>query len=566
MPLNAIDIPRLQHILHGDLNRWKTTPDELNLRSKHGATRRHMMRALPALLAEGEMKHHHLVLGPRQSGKSTMLWQTIKALKTQYLVPDGRIFYLEMDHPELVSETLGGVMEVLFELCPDASRSEPMFVFVDEICRSTDWGGWIKMFSDNGKPCRILATSSAFTWNTDTPDSLVGRLHQHTLMPCNFLEYLEFKGLAAAIPECFWVGYPSLKERLADIPANTILAPEAKYAMRQMLLFGAYPECASQFGSRNRDGEYIQTVQAHPYLRGIAQTVTSHDIPLLQEVRGRDNLRKLLQACARFMCTQTTTSKLGKQAGIKSANTTNDYLNLIVEAAFLVFRLKAHVDPSATNTAVPANQKILFVDTAMAAALRRSGTSSLDDANQKGWVYENAAGAALHELAVNAGRELAYWRAQPDYEVDFIYDGHGEDTIAVEVASSNSHSRRGLNKLLRDIPRLRDSVYLVYPDSPIIQPKHAPDHIGELPLDIFLLAVAAQSVQEMLAKGGLSSPANYRVKQPSTELMFRHGTQQPSFRDGRIVLLTDKEAQKAATSGVIDPRPMAPGRNNNNFE
>lgn len=137
------------------------------------------------------------------------------------------------------------------------------------------------------------------------------------------------------------------------------------------------------------------------------------------------------------MCTQTTTSKLGKQAGIKSANTTNDYLNLIVEAAFLIFRLKAHVDPSDTNTAVPANQKILFVDTAMAAALRRSGTSSLDDTNQKGWVYENAAGAALHELAVNAGRELAYWRAQPDYEVDFIYDGHGEDTIAVEVASSN---------------------------------------------------------------------------------------------------------------------------------
>lgn len=102
--------------------------------------------------------------------------------------------------------------------------------------------------------------------------------------------------------------------------------------------------------------------------------------------------------------------------------------------------------------------------------------------------------------------------------MDFIYDGHGEDTIAVEVASSNSHSRRGLNKLLRDIPRLRDSVYLVYPDSPIIQPKHAPDHIGELPLDIFLLAVAAQSVQEMLAKGGLSSPANYRVKQHSNKV------------------------------------------------
>ena len=346
MTLRQIDLPRFQHILHEDLNSWKHTPGELELRAKQNTAQRQIMRALPSLLVKGEMKHHHLVIGPRQSGKSTLLWQTIQSLKTEHSIPDNRIFYLEMDHPELVKETLGGVMESLFELCPDASRKEPIFVFVDEICRSEDWGSWVKMFSDNGKPCRILATSSAFTWNTETPDSLVGRLHQHLLMPCNFLEYLEFKNLTYGLPECFWVGYPSLKERLADIPSNISLDPQIDAILRQMMLFGAYPDCAARFASNNREGEYIRTIEAHPYLREIAKMVVSHDIPLLQEVRGRDKLINLLNTCASFICKNAASKTLSRYAGIGSATTTTELLKSIIEAAFLMARIKNHIDLS----------------------------------------------------------------------------------------------------------------------------------------------------------------------------------------------------------------------------
>ena len=284
-------------------------------------------------------------------------------------------------------------------------------MFGYELCRSEDWGSWVKMFSDNGKPCRILATSSAFTWNTETPDSLVGRLHQHLLMPCNFLEYLEFKNLTYGLPECFWVGYPSLKERLADIPSNISLDPQIDAILRQMMLFGAYPDCAARFASNNREGEYIRTIEAHPYLREIAKMVVSHDIPLLQEVRGRDKLINLLNTCASFICKNAATKTLSRYAGIGSATTTTELLKSIIEAAFLMARIKNHIDPTEENPAAPSrNQKILFADTAMAAALRRSGTSSLDDDNRKGWAYENVVGATLHELASNAGRDLSYWR------------------------------------------------------------------------------------------------------------------------------------------------------------
>lgn len=230
----------------------------------------------------------------------------------------------------------------------------------------------------------------------------------------------------------------------------------------------------------------------------------------------------------------------------------------------MIFRLHAHLEtPSRSEEGegdgeeqaakgTPKNQKLVFRDTAMPAAIRRAGVFSVNDDEQKGWGYENLAGAALKELADNAGVMLNFWRLEDRYEIDFIYNSTGEGILGIEIGSSPSHNRKSLAKCKQEIPHLRDSCYLVTPSSPVIHPRLSEDGIGEMPLAAFLLAANAQSLQHALTKGGRVKGGSYRVKAATRELLDRPDASQPSFQDGDTVFLTTTEADQAKEKDLID--------------
>ena len=89
-------------------------------------------------------------------------------------------------------------------------------------------------------------------------------------------------------------------------------------------------------------------------------------------------------------------------------------------------------------------------------------------------------------------------------EVDLIYDDPRQP-LAFEIASSDSHSQRGLSALIERHPRFRGHSYLVAPQASVIHPDPAGSGIGMLPLDTFLLAVGAQAHQAMLARLGVTA-------------------------------------------------------------
>ena len=552
MAFQYIDIPRFQEILE-DQNGWKTDSSELTEKSlpKH----RHMMRVLPDTLIRDDPRCYHLVLGPRRSGKTTLLWQSIDSLLDKG-IPRERIFFVELDHPELQMENLGAIADALLLLCPDASIDEPIFLFLDEIGASDDWDLWLKNLLAQNRPIRVLASSSSgmILANNDKrkPESGPDRWAEYRLMACNFMEWCEFVfGDASVIPKWCRTGYPSLRARLQSIPQVSPVPEQVATALDRYLITGGYPVCITGYDHSTHNPSLRAAVRRdHGYLKEVVGRAVDKDIVAFHDVRDRKTLEAVMHSVAGLLGKQTTVAKIGKQLGEAQGKTTSTYLSHL-ENANILFRLDAYSDAPMRKAG---NQKYCFFDPAVPSAVRRMGTSGLEDLPKKGHVLENAAGAALKELAENSWMTLEYWRLRETYEVDFIFGGETEDPLAFEVGNSKDHHLKGLKKLVEEKEKFRGNSYMVTPRSPVVRPEHHPLGIGELPLAVFLLAANAQSVQEMILRGGVTKGKNYRVLEPCN-LYHRKDPLRPQFTDGDVVFLTESEAEAPLSAGQLEPAP-----------
>ena len=85
--------------------------------------------------------------------------------------------------------------------------------------------------------------------------------------------------------------------------------------------------------------------------------------------------------------------------------------------------------------------------------------------------------------------------------MDLVYDDPRQP-LALEVASSPGHSRKGLKALIDRYPRFAGHSYLVAPQATTISAERTDSGIGMLPTDTFLSAVGAQAHRAMLARIG----------------------------------------------------------------
>ncbi len=136
-------------------------------------------------------RRHHLILGPRRAGKTTVLYQTVSRLISEGVEP-GRIFRLQVDHPYLLGEDLGNLVEFCIMTCA-ASTERPTFVMLDEVIYAKMWDRWLKTFHDQRRPVRIVATASApGELRARHAESGVGRWEEHHLPPYDLFEFVQF--------------------------------------------------------------------------------------------------------------------------------------------------------------------------------------------------------------------------------------------------------------------------------------------------------------------------------------------------------------------------------------
>jgi predicted AAA+ superfamily ATPase len=311
-----------------------------------------------------------LVIGPRQSGKSTLIWHTLAATGQPCL-------YLNCEDPSIAAWLVspGAFLADLAELAP-----ESVALFFEEIQSLENAGLFLKGLVDRriGRP--IYATgSSAFHLEAATRESLAGRAHRHLLLPYSLTE------ISDSLP-----GKPALRRhRLEE------LLPAA-------LVFGSYPRVHS---SSDKSLELAELVEAF----------VVRDASDRFKIRRPDAFRRVLELAASQAGNLCNFSEWAALAQV-SNDTVIDYCRLLEETHVLRLVRPFIGGKRAELTSTP---KVFFLDNGIRNQLF-GGFARFGDRGDRGALFENF---VFTEMAKNSNPlldGLHFWRSKSGAEVDFV--------------------------------------------------------------------------------------------------------------------------------------------------
>ncbi len=358
---------------------------------------------------EDEVNKINLVIGPRQSGKSTLIWHHLSTGSEPFLL----INCEEYSCRELCSSP---------SLFLDSIRqiSDPIpGLFFEEVQHLSEAGLFLKGLADMKSGVPIFVTgSSSYHLQSQTRESLAGRAVRHYLLPFSMTELR---------PE----GLPPL---LAEQKTSEIL--------QEMATWGGYPEVVL---SQNKQAVLAQLIEAF----------VLRDASDLYRIKRPDAFRKILSLASSQVANLVNFSNLAESAGV-SVNTVMEYMNLMVES-HLVKLLPPFV--GGKRAEITSTPKIYFLDNGLRNFLF-GGFTILSQRADYGALIENM---VLTELCKHTNPlldMLYYWRSSSGAEVDFVIR-RSDNLWAIEV-------KAGAMKRPKITRSLRSFIQAYQPDHIII--------------------------------------------------------------------------------------------------
>ena len=424
-----------------------------------------------------------IILGPRRVGKTTVLYQTVGNLLKHGVRP-GRIAWWRLDHPLLSDVPLGDLVRTSIRLAR-SNEDSPLYLMLDELVYAKDWDLWLKTFYDEAWPVRIAATSSATSLiRRRIMESGVGRWEEHHLLPFQFDEYLDLMGISREIQ----VGN-SLYDTIRRLPLEPDFESKLPSLRQFYLLTGGFPELLIRHDQASLEGKGVSNVllESQRTLRSDAvERAIYKDIPQSFGLNSPMTLERLFYTLGGQISGILSTSGLAQELGITQP-TIDRYLSYL-ERAFLIFLLPNY--SGAESNVQRRLRKLYFVDSAVRNAALQRGLAPLDDPVELGLLLENLAAASLHALGLHSGVRVHHWRRRHS-EVDLIY-ADPRQPMAFEIASSGKHTIKGIQALMSAHSEFRGNAYIVSASSSSKHPSSIGE-VGQLSLDLFLLALGAQS-------------------------------------------------------------------------
>lgn len=338
-----------------------------------------------------------LIIGPRQAGKTTLMYELIDDLKktnekTVFLSLDN-----DSDRPFFDSQE-ALISKIELELGTDKG-----YVFIDEIQRKVDAGLFLKGVYDRNLPYKLIVTGSgSVELKEKVHESLAGRKRLFELGTLSFVEFVNYK-----------TGYrydTSLTEFFSVDTART-----QKY-VEEYLNFGGYPKVVL---AQTEDEKRI-------IIQDIYQSYLEKDIAALLNIQKTEHLTNLVRILASQAGGMINVSELSSTLGI-SVHTVNNYL-WYLEKTFVISKLTPffrNIRKEITKTPV-----YYFVDLGLKNyAQKKFGTAFRDVSD--GHLFENFVYLLIKEKLVPPA-SLHFWRTQDKAEVDFVIDT-GDKIIPIEV-------------------------------------------------------------------------------------------------------------------------------------
>ncbi len=343
---------------------------------------------LAARLAEPR-RFLHVVAGPRQVGKSTLVQQVTDELS----VP---VRYVSADEPTLRSTDWIGQQWEAARL--EATGKAGAVLVLDEIQKIPAWSETVKRLWDEDTRKKrslkvILLGSAPLLIAQGLTESLAGRFE------------------TLRLPH--W-SYSEMREAF-------------DFTLDQYLYFGGYPGAAPLVRDPVRWARYIAD--------SLIETSIARDVLLLTRVDKPALLRRLFELACRYSGQILSYTKmLGQLQDAGNTTTLAHYLDLLAAAGMVCGLPKYAGDAARSRGSSP---KLQVLNTAlMTVTAGLSPEEAQSDREFRGRLVESAVGAHLANAAAAGEFELCYWRDR-GHEVDFVIKA-GSRLTAIEVKSGRA--------------------------------------------------------------------------------------------------------------------------------
>ncbi len=330
------------------------------------------------------------VVGPRQSGKTTMLKNIFKDLKNAVFLD-----FEDRETLQLFSEDIKSFIELYVKKYD--------YLFIDEFQYAKEGGKKLKYIYDSYKTKIVISGSSVSSLSIQSIKYLVGRIFVFNLYPFSFEEFLSYKE-----PALYTNIY--LKRKLSKPIIEKILP-----LFNEFNIFGGYPRVILARGSEEKE----------MVLRNIYNTYFLKEIKEILNLPEDYKLNKLINALALQIGNIINYNELSDISGFNHKDLLN-YLN-VLEKTFICLRSR----PFYTNrrTELVKAPKIFFFDNGFRNIIIKNFQPA-KKRQDKGLLYENFIASELVKKEI----EVKYWRTKSKAEIDFVIEKKG-NIIPIEVKS-----------------------------------------------------------------------------------------------------------------------------------
>lgn len=313
-----------------------------------------------------------LLLGPRQSGKTTLMRKISENLETSFL-------WLNGDEPAVRQLLSNAGLERIKQVI---GKNE--CVFVDEAQRIENIGLTLKLVVDNMPGVQLVVSgSSAFELANSINEPLTGRKWEYMLYPLSFLEMSNQNGLFDEMQQ-----------------------------LENRLVYGYYPEIVTT------TGEEKQSI-----LQLLTDSYLYKDILIWERIKKPEKIETLLQALAFQTGSEVSYNELSQMTGLDK-ETVEKYIRLL-EQVYVVFRLGPF--SRNLNNELKRSRKIYFYDNGIRNALI-ANFNPMNLRQDTGALWENFLLSERKKAIHYKGffRNTFFWRTRTQQEIDYIEEYGGK--------------------------------------------------------------------------------------------------------------------------------------------
>lgn len=371
---------------------------------------------IPDIMKWIDDKEMVLLLGARQTGKTSILYKIILELVSSGKADKGDIIFFDAENVNEATMLSRGHEEILKFVNPEKNRRK--YLFIDEIHYVKNIDRTLKLLVDHyGGSIKILATgSSSIEIKNRFRESMAGRKIIFEVHPLTFREFLDFSGNRPLLKVIS--GVDTMKESV-NASAEHMRQMSSEYL--KYLVYGGYPRVVLE-----RDDEKKKKI-----LEEIYNAYIRKDVSYFFRIDDIDRFNAFIKYVALNSGQIFNKNSASRELGI-AVKTLDRYVNILKLTYVLGVIRPFYSNKTKEILKMP---KMYFNDIGIRNFIT-GNFRDIDSREDAGAVIETGVYMNLIKRAGNR-ENIKFWRAKTGGEVDFIIEGRGPEAFECKKSSSS---------------------------------------------------------------------------------------------------------------------------------